>query len=79
MSVKIRLQRFGTKDKPSFRIIATDSQKKRNGRALAYLGFYDPKTKPPTFKIDRKELDRWVGWGAKLSTTVAKLTYPKAV
>jgi len=44
MAVKIRLSRIGTKSRPFYRIIATDSRNKRDGAVLANVGTYDPLT-----------------------------------
>ena len=40
--VKIRLTRVGAKKKPIYRVQAIDERKARDGRALEYLGTYDP-------------------------------------
>ncbi len=42
MAVKIRLTRMGAKKHPSYRIVATDSRRKRDGEYLEQIGFYDP-------------------------------------
>jgi len=71
--VKIRLVRTGTKHKPFFRIVAADSHQKRNGKIIEALGFFDPKTKPATLKIDQKKLKAWLGKGAQLSDSLRQL------
>lgn len=71
--VKIRLYKTGAKKRPSYRIVAIESQNKRNGKTLDIIGFYDPKTKPATVKIDQKRLDKWVEKGAQLTPAVKKL------
>jgi small subunit ribosomal protein S16 len=71
--VKIRLSKTGAKKRSSFRIVAIESQNKRNGQILDILGFYDPKTKPPTIKISQKLVDKWLKQGAQLTTAVRKL------
>ena len=40
--VKIRLSRRGKKRRPSYRIVVTDSRKKRSGKPIEEVGFYDP-------------------------------------
>nr|YP_010930421.1 ribosomal protein S16 [Ochrosphaera neapolitana]WKK50149.1 ribosomal protein S16 [Ochrosphaera neapolitana] len=42
--LKIRLKRYGRKGQPSYRIVATDSRVKRDGKAIEELGFYNPLT-----------------------------------
>ncbi|MCK5732418.1 MAG: 30S ribosomal protein S16, partial [Tenericutes bacterium] len=39
--VKLRLQRFGSKKKPFYRVVAADSKKPRDGRYLEIVGLYD--------------------------------------
>ena len=50
--VKLRLKRMGVINKPFYRIVAVDSRKKRDGKYIESLGYYDPKTEPLTCKID---------------------------
>ena len=40
--IKLRLKRYGRKQKPSYRIVAMDSRVKRDGKAIEELGFYNP-------------------------------------
>ena len=42
--IKIRLKRYGRKQRPSYRIVAMDSRVKRDGAAIEELGFYNPMT-----------------------------------
>jgi small subunit ribosomal protein S16 len=42
--VKLRLKRFGKKREVSYRIVAINSQSRRDGRPLEELGFYNPRT-----------------------------------
>jgi small subunit ribosomal protein S16 len=42
MSLKIRLARGGSKKRPHYSIVATDSRMPRDGRFLEKLGVYDP-------------------------------------
>ncbi len=71
--VRLRLLRSGAKKRPYYRIIAIDQRKKRDGRALEFLGTYDPKTKPPTVTVNLEGIDRWMGLGAQMAPTVKTL------
>ena len=73
MAVRIRLQRFGAKKKPYYRIVAADGRAKRDGRFLEQVGTYDPMQSPHkiSFKADR--MDYWVSVGAQPSDTVKSL------
>jgi small subunit ribosomal protein S16 len=63
----------GATKRPSYRVVAIDSRRPRDGRALEILGFYDPLTRPATVQIDEARLAAWIGKGASPSDTVAKL------
>jgi small subunit ribosomal protein S16 len=54
-------------------VVAIDSRRPRDGRALEILGFYDPLTEPATVRIDAERLAAWVSKGALPSDTVARL------
>lgn len=71
--VKLRLKRMGTIDKPFYRIVAVDSRKKRDGKYLESVGYYDPKTDPLTLKVDSERALYWLGVGAQPSDTVRSL------
>ena len=66
MSVKIRLQRHGKKNKPFFWIVAADARATRDGRYLEKLGTYNPNTNPATIDLD---IDGAVKMVTKWSTT----------
>lgn len=69
--VIIRLARAGKKNDPFYRIVAIDSQKKRSGKALDILGFWNPREN--VSKLDKKMLADWVKKGAQVSPAVKKL------
>ena len=73
MAVAIRMKRAGKKNSPFYHIVATDSRKPVGGRFLEKLGYYDPKTNPETFHIDKERYAFWLGRGARASRTVAQL------
>ncbi len=73
MAVRIRLARFGAKKKPVYRIIAADSQSRRDGRFLEQLGAYDPNVNPPRIDLMRERYDHWLSVGALPTETVAAL------
>ena len=73
MAVKLRLQRFGTKKRPYYRIVAADSRMPRDGRFLEQVGTYDPMTEPANLRIKDDRLDHWLSVGAQPSDTVASL------
>ena len=71
--VKIRLLRAGAKKRPFYRIIAIDERAKRDGRALEFLGTYNPITDPAEIELRTERIDAWVAKGAQLSDAVRGL------
>lgn len=69
----IRMRRMGSKKRPFFRMVVTDSSAPRDGRFVEVLGRYDPRTKPETVDVDRERLAYWLGLGARPSDTVRTL------
>ena len=77
--VKLRLQRFGTKKRPFYRIVAADSKKKRDGRYLEIVGLYDPTEDPTLIDIDGEKAICWLLNGASPSDTVKSLLKQKGI
>jgi small subunit ribosomal protein S16 len=73
MAVHIRLQRFGAKKRPYYRVVAADVRCKRDGRFLEQLGTYDPMQAPAQLKFDVARLEYWRSVGAKPTDTAASL------
>ena len=73
MALKLRLTRMGSKKKPFYRIVAVNSESRRDGRALDYVGYYNPMTKPADIKIDQEKIRIWMERGAYPSDTVRSL------
>lgn len=71
--VKIRLARFGRKKRPFYRIVVTDSRKRRDSGWIESIGYYNPMTEPSTVKMDLDRLNYWLSVGAKMSERVEKL------
>ena len=69
MAVKIRLTRMGSKKRPSYRIVATDSRKARDGEYLELVGFYNPLTNPAEIKINEEVALKWLKNGAQITDT----------
>lgn len=73
--VVIRLSRGGAKRRPFYNIVATDSRNRRDGRFIERIGFYNPVAAEGTegLRIAADRLAYWIGVGAQLSPTVARL------
>ncbi|RDU71330.1 30S ribosomal protein S16 [Helicobacter aurati] len=74
MATVIRLTRMGRKKKPFYRIVVTDSRKRRDGGWIESLGIYNPVTNPAVIRINKERLEYWKGVGAKMSERVALLS-----
>ena len=73
MSVRIRLQRVGTKKKPYYRVVAVDSRKKRGGDVLEYLGKYHPISRDEQFSVNEDKVIDWLKKGAEATDTITRL------
>jgi len=71
--LKIRLSKTGAKNAPSYRIIAIDSRRARDSKALEILGFYNPSHNPEKLKIKKDRIKYWKGVGAQTTEAVEKL------
>ena len=69
----IRLRRAGSKKRPFYRVVVTDSRVARDSSFVEVLGFYNPRTTPETLKIERDRFREWVSKGAVPSDTVRTL------
>ena len=72
MAVKLRLTRMGAKKRPTYRIVATDSRRPRDGRYLDLIGTYAP-VGECTVKIDHEKALKWLSEGAIPTDTVRNL------
>jgi small subunit ribosomal protein S16 len=73
MAVKIRLSRHGSKKKPFYRIVVTDSIYPRDGRFLETLGTYDPCNKIGGINLKKEAIEEWISKGAQVTNTVKRL------
>ncbi len=71
--VRIRLARFGSKKRPYYHMVVTDSHSPRDGRFIEQLGTYDPRKPMGEARIDRDRLTYWTGIGARPSVSVTKV------
>ena len=73
VAVKLRLMRMGKKKQPTYRVVAADSRKARNGRIIEAVGFYDPRRDPSVIEIDNEKAVEWLRNGAQPTERVEKL------
>ncbi len=71
--VRIRLRRVGKRNQPSYRIVAADSRVKRDGKYLEMLGYYNPRTHPPTVVVEEERVYWWLDHGAQVTESVQRI------
>ncbi|NBE81891.1 30S ribosomal protein S16 [Micromonospora rubida] len=73
MAVKIRLLRMGKIRNPQYRIVIADSRTKRDGRAIEFVGVYQPKEHPSVIEVKSERVQYWLSVGAQPSEAVQRL------
>jgi small subunit ribosomal protein S16 len=69
--LKLRLKRLGKKREPSYRLVVAQSTSRRDGRPVAEVGFYNPRTKET--RLDMPAIEDWIRKGAQPTEVVQKL------
>lgn len=70
MAVRIRLLRMGKIRNPQYRIVVADSRTKRDGKAIEYIGIYQPKEDPSVIEVKSDRVQHWLSVGAQPSESV---------
>lgn len=73
--VIIRLSRKGSKNKPFYQVVVSDSRKPRDGKFIEKLGFLNPISsgKSISYFLKINRINFWVQKGAQISNRVKKL------
>jgi len=71
--VRIRLRRTGLKGQPSYRLVVAYKESPRDGRFIEIVGFYNPRTEPPTIELKEDRIFEWMNKGAQPTESVAQL------
>ena len=72
--VKLRLTRLGRRKKPVYRIAAMEELNQRDGKAIAYLGTYNPLVEEgKQIDIKEEEVLRFLQNGAQPTRTVKSI------
>jgi len=69
----IRMTRMGRKKRPFYRIVVTDSRKRRDSGWIEMLGHYNPISENKELVLDEERLNYWLSTGAQMSPTVKRL------
>ncbi len=70
----IRLTRMGRKKKPFYRVVVTDSRKRRDGGWIESIGYHNPVSKDKETVIDEERLNYWLSVGAQMSPAVKRIS-----
>lgn len=76
MAMKLRLARAGSKKRPFYRIVASDSRMPRDGRFIEKLGTYNPllpKDSEERVKMNMERVQYWLGEGAQPTDRVSRM------
>lgn len=79
MSVKIRLQRHGSKKRPFYFIVVANTTAPRDGKFIEKIGTYNPLTVPATVRISRERSLHWLEKGAQPTNTCRRILSFKGV
>ena len=73
--VIVRLARGGSKKRPFYSINVCDSRRRRDGRFIERIGYYNPMAAGQAVRlnVNQERLAYWQSQGAQLSETVARL------
>lgn len=76
--LKMRLQRIGRKNSPSYRVVVTDSRNAvSRGRHVDLIGSYDPKL--GRVQIDKDKATHWLSHGVQPSDTVYNMLIAQGI
>lgn len=73
MAVKIRLKRFGTKNRQQWRVVVADAKMPRDGRFIEEIGSYDPLPSKEKLEVKQTRLEYWMKQGAQVSPALKSL------
>lgn len=79
MAATIRLTRMGRRKRPFYRIVVMDSRKRRDGKYIESLGYYNPMATPSLIEINEDLARKWINNGATMSDTVRNLMSKKGI
>ena len=71
--VKVRLARHGSKKRPYYHVVVTDSEAARNGRFIEQIGTYDPNKPMAEARVNHERLEHWRSVGAQTTESCARV------
>jgi small subunit ribosomal protein S16 len=64
---------MGSNKRPVYRIVVSDGRRTPTAAFLEEIGYYNPRSNPTEFRIDRERAEYWLQRGAQMSATVISL------
>ncbi|MEM7352223.1 MAG: 30S ribosomal protein S16 [Acidobacteriota bacterium] len=71
--LKIRLRRMGSRHRPFYRVVVSDSRRTPTASSIEEVGYYNPRTQPVTLNLNIERVEHWMSHGAQPSDTVKRL------
>ncbi len=71
--LRIRFQRTGTKNTPTYRLVVCDKRRAAKGKSIENLGVYLPARKPAVLEVKQERIQHWISQGAQPTDTVARV------
>lgn len=71
--LKLRLTRLGRRKQPVYRIVAMEALGKRDGKAVSYIGTFNPLVEANQIKLNEEEVLKFLNNGAQPTETVKSL------
>ena len=73
--ITIRMARGGSKKRPFYKIVVSDTRKPRDSGYVERLGFFNPRARGQEVRLEleKERVDYWLGQGAQVSTRVKSL------
>jgi small subunit ribosomal protein S16 len=79
MALKFRLQRFGSKGRPFYHVVVTDSRNARNGRFIERVGHYNPMPELSVVELKADRMAHWYSVGCRPTDSVAQMLKIKKI
>jgi small subunit ribosomal protein S16 len=75
--VSIRLARGGSKKRPFYHVVVSDSRSPRDGRYIERVGFFNPKARgqEEELRLDEARIEYWMSKGARRRVAPRRGTY----
>ena len=71
--LSIRMTRVGSKKKPFFRVVVTETRSALQSSFVENLGTYHPRSKPAKVDLNKERISHWLQKGARPSDSVRTL------